>query len=133
MKLVFRFEDYSKLSMDWEKRRLLIKSYPGNIVILGTGLGTNDKFGGCGLYINNDKFKWTKSKAYASVDGGIAIVKISRETKELDFVEHEYLEARVEKDTATGFWIYVRKSPPGVKVKHDFDVMIPLSNPFDIY
>ena len=48
-------------------------------------------------------------------------------------VEYENLEARVEKDSATGFWIYIRKAPPGVKVKQDFDVMIPLSNPFDIY
>lgn len=39
----------------------------------------------------------------------------------------------MERDTATGFWIYVRKNPPGVKVKHEFDLMIPLSNPFDIY
>ena len=58
---------------------------------------------------------------------------MSRETKQIEMTEHENLEARVAKDSATGFWIYVRKSPPGAKVKQDFDIMIPLSNPFDIY
>ncbi len=119
--------------MDWEKRRLLIKSYAGHILILGTGLGTNDKFGGCGLFINNQMFKWIKSKKYVPLGGGCGIVKISRETRQMELVEHEYLEARVEKDLATGFWIYIRKAPPGAKIKNDFDLMIPLSNPFDIY
>lgn len=60
-------------------------------------------------------------------------MKISRETKQIEMVEHEHLEVRIEKDHSTGFWIYIRKAPPGQKVKHDYDVMIPLSNPFDIY
>jgi hypothetical protein len=62
--LGFRFEDYSKLSMEWEKRRLMIKSFNGPIIILATGLDQNDKFGGCALYMNNEVFKWNKSKTY---------------------------------------------------------------------
>jgi hypothetical protein len=53
MNLAYRFEEYSKQSMEWEKRRMMIKSFSGPIIIVATGLDHNDKFGGCALYINN--------------------------------------------------------------------------------
>lgn len=113
----------------------MLKSYAGNILIVGTGLG-NDEFGGVALYVNNEVFKWAATSGVAAkyVDlPGAAMIKINRITKALEIIETEYLQARIERDAATGFWIYVRKAPPGVKVKQEFDIMIPLSNPFDIY
>jgi hypothetical protein len=113
-------------------RRFLIKSYTGHILLLGTGLG-NDEFGGACLYVNNNVFKWVvQSRAYTDLQDAV-FIKINRNTKQIEMVEHEYLQARLVKDAATGFWVYVRKAPPGVKIKQEFDLMIPLSNPFDIY
>ena len=46
------------------------------------------------------------------------------------------MQARLEKDLSTGFWIYIRQKPAEkAKTKDikDFLWMIPLSNPFDIY
>ena len=46
------------------------------------------------------------------------------------------MQARLEKDLSTGFWIYIRQKPAEkAKIKDikDFLWMIPLSNPFDIY
>ena len=80
LNLMFRFEEYAKISMEWEKRRMMIKSFNGPIAILGTGLDQNDKFGGCALFINNDMFNWNKSKNHAKLSGACAFVKISRET-----------------------------------------------------
>jgi hypothetical protein len=39
MKLSYRYEGYSKQVIDWEKRRMMIKSFTGKILILATGLG----------------------------------------------------------------------------------------------
>ena len=108
MNLVFRFEEYAKLAFDWEKRRMMVKSFNGPIILVGTGLDQNIKFGGCALFINNDIYKWNKSKTHAKLQNACAYVKISRESKEIEMAENKYLEARVEKDSATGFWIYIR-------------------------
>lgn len=116
LNLAFRFEDYAQLAMDWEKRRMMLKSFTGPIVIMASGLDPAQKFGGSGLYINNDEFKWNKSKQHVKLVG--AFIYINRDDRQVVSCEYEHLEARVEKDTATGFWIYVRKAAPGSKVKH---------------
>jgi hypothetical protein len=56
--------------------------------------------------------------------------------KQVETFETQNLQARLEKDLSTGFWIYVRTKPdPKTRARDikDFDWMIPLSNPFDIY
>lgn len=74
-------------------RRLLIKSYTGNILMVGTGLG-NDEFGGVALYLNNDIFRWAVpvggAGKYFDLPGA-AIIKINRMTKALEMVETSYL------------------------------------------
>ena len=81
LNLSFRFEEYAKLAMDWEKRRMMVKSFNGPIIIVGTGLDQNDKFGGCALFINNDLYKWNKSKNHSKLFNACAYVKISRHSK----------------------------------------------------
>ncbi len=64
------------------------------------------------------------------------LVKINKETKTLETIESTNLQARLEKDLSTGFWIYIRRKPAAnTKPKDikDFDWLIPLSNPFEIY
>ena len=62
--------------------------------------------------------------------------KINKEKKEIETLVTVDLQARLEKDLSTGFWIYLRTKPaPKTKAKDikDFEWMFPLSNPFDIY
>lgn len=63
-------------------------------------------------------------------------MKINKETKVIDTIESSNLQVRLEKDLSTGFWIYIRRKPAyNAKPKEikDFDWLMPLSNPFQIY
>ncbi len=57
LKLSYRYEGYSKQVIEWEKRRLMVKSFTGKILILAIGLG-GDTFA---FVVDNDHFKWLKS------------------------------------------------------------------------
>ena len=53
------------------------------------------------------------------------LAKLNRETKEIEVLETENLLGRIDND----YWILVKKR----ESTKDFDWMIPLGNPFDIY
>jgi hypothetical protein len=53
------------------------------------------------------------------------LAKLNRETKEIELLETENLLGRIDND----YWILVKKR----ESTKDFDWMIPLGNPFDIY
>ena len=84
-------------------------------------------FGGLALWVNADRFKWEKGvKGTGHLDlGGGILAKTNRETKEVDIIEYEGLQGRLDKD----YWILIKKR----ESKKDFDWMIPIGNPFDIY
>lgn len=84
-------------------------------------------FGGLALWVNADRFKWEKgAKGTAHLDlGGGILAKTNRETKEVDIIEYEGLQGRLDKD----YWILIKKK----ESTKDFDWMIPIGNPFDIY
>ena len=63
MKIVYRYDYYSNQSIEWEKRRLMVRSFQGKIMILGIGLG-GDAFA---FVIDNDKFKWLKSQKHTDL------------------------------------------------------------------
>ena len=53
------------------------------------------------------------------------LFKIDRGSKEMEVLESEELQGRIDKD----YWLLIKKKSS----TKDFDWMIPLGNPFDVY
>ena len=78
MKLSYRYEGTSKQVIEWEKRRMMVKSFTGKILILAIGLG-GDSFA---FVVDNDQFKWLKSQKHTDLSANQAVLaKINKETK----------------------------------------------------